>query len=129
MKLIIKREATFENNSDMEVKVTQNKLSRAFVKETKWIKTCSNGSINLLSLQSMAEPYYSPLFSFSHLSSNEKERDIDWAVYWPIFFDTWWQSQKSAVRYHCDYAHNFKCNLTTSIEWIAIYNLVQENDS
>jgi len=32
MKLIIEREATFENNSEMEVKVTQ--LSRAFVKET-----------------------------------------------------------------------------------------------
>jgi len=34
MKLIIEREATFENNSDMEVKVTQKQLSRAFVKET-----------------------------------------------------------------------------------------------
>jgi len=33
MKSIIEREATFENNSDMEVKVTQIKLSRAFVKE------------------------------------------------------------------------------------------------
>jgi len=32
MKLIIEREATFENNSDMEVKVTQTKLSRAFLK-------------------------------------------------------------------------------------------------
>jgi len=31
MKLIIEREATFENNSDMEVKVTQKKSSRAFV--------------------------------------------------------------------------------------------------
>jgi len=35
MKSIIEREATFENNSDMEVKVTQRQLSRAFVKETK----------------------------------------------------------------------------------------------
>jgi len=34
MKLIIEREATFENNSDMEVKETHKKLSRAFVKET-----------------------------------------------------------------------------------------------
>jgi len=33
MKSIIEREATFENNSDMEVKVTQKQLSRAFVKE------------------------------------------------------------------------------------------------
>jgi len=41
MKSIIEREATLENNSDMEVKVTQKKLSRAFVKETKWSKTCS----------------------------------------------------------------------------------------
>jgi len=32
MKSIIEREATFENNSDMEVKVTQTKLSRAFLK-------------------------------------------------------------------------------------------------
>jgi len=39
MKSIIEREATFENNSDMEVKVTQNKLRRAFVKETQWSKT------------------------------------------------------------------------------------------
>jgi len=39
MKSIIEREATFENNSDMEVKVTQKKLSRAFVKETQWSKT------------------------------------------------------------------------------------------
>jgi len=29
MKSIIEREATFENNSDMEVKVTQKILSRA----------------------------------------------------------------------------------------------------
>jgi len=28
MKSIIEREATFENNSDMEVKVTQKQLSR-----------------------------------------------------------------------------------------------------
>jgi len=34
MKSIIEHKATFENNSDMEVKVTQKKLSRAFVKET-----------------------------------------------------------------------------------------------
>jgi len=34
MKLTIEREATFENNSDMKVKVTQKKSSRAFVKET-----------------------------------------------------------------------------------------------
>jgi len=34
MKSIIEREATFENNSHMEVNVTQNKLSLAFVKET-----------------------------------------------------------------------------------------------
>jgi len=31
MKSIIERETTFENNSDMEVKVTQKQLSRAFV--------------------------------------------------------------------------------------------------
>jgi len=36
MKLTIKREATFENNSDMEVKVTQKQLPRDFVKETQW---------------------------------------------------------------------------------------------
>jgi len=30
MKSIIEREANFKNNSDMEVKVTQKKLSRAF---------------------------------------------------------------------------------------------------
>jgi len=41
MKSIIEPEATFENNADMEVKVTQTKLSRAFVKETQWSKTCS----------------------------------------------------------------------------------------
>jgi len=34
MKSIIEREATFQNNSDTEVKKTQKKLSRAFVKET-----------------------------------------------------------------------------------------------
>jgi len=34
MKSIIECEATFENNSDMEVNVTPKKLSRAFVKET-----------------------------------------------------------------------------------------------
>jgi len=34
MKLIIEREATFENNSDKEVKVRHIKLSQAFVKET-----------------------------------------------------------------------------------------------
>jgi len=33
MKSIIEREATFENNSDMEVKVTQKHISRALVKE------------------------------------------------------------------------------------------------
>jgi len=31
--MIIECEATFENNSDMEVKVRQKQLSRAFVKE------------------------------------------------------------------------------------------------
>jgi len=41
MKSIIEREATFENNSDMEVKVRQKQLSRAFVKETQWSKICS----------------------------------------------------------------------------------------
>jgi len=41
MKSIIEREATFENNSDKEVKVTHTKLSWAFVKETQWSKTCS----------------------------------------------------------------------------------------
>jgi len=41
MKMIIKREATFENNSDMEFKVTQKQLSQAFVKKTQWSKTCS----------------------------------------------------------------------------------------
>jgi len=34
MKSITESEATFKNNSDMEVKATQKKLSRAFVKET-----------------------------------------------------------------------------------------------
>jgi len=34
MKSIIEREATFENISDTEVKVTHKTLSRAFVKET-----------------------------------------------------------------------------------------------
>jgi len=34
MKSIIEREATFENNSDTEVKVRQTKFSRAFVNET-----------------------------------------------------------------------------------------------
>jgi len=33
MKSIIEREATFENNADMEVKVRQKQLSRAFVKD------------------------------------------------------------------------------------------------
>jgi len=41
MKSIIEREATFENNSDMEVKETQKQLSRAFVEETQWSETCS----------------------------------------------------------------------------------------
>jgi len=34
MKSIIEREATFENNSEMEVKVRHKQLSQAFVKET-----------------------------------------------------------------------------------------------
>jgi len=34
MKSIIEREVTLEYNSDMDVKVTQKQLSRAFVKET-----------------------------------------------------------------------------------------------
>jgi len=34
MKLIIELEATFENNSDIQVKVTQKKLSKVFVKDT-----------------------------------------------------------------------------------------------
>jgi len=37
----MEREVTFENNSDMEVKVTQKQSSQAFVKETQWSKTCS----------------------------------------------------------------------------------------
>jgi len=41
MKSIIEREATFENNSDMEVKVTQKQLSRAFVKETQCKNVCT----------------------------------------------------------------------------------------
>jgi len=41
MKSIIEREATFENNADMEVTVTQKQLSRAFVKETQWSRICS----------------------------------------------------------------------------------------
>jgi len=41
MKSIIELEVTLENNSDMEVKVTQKQLSQAFVKETQWSKTCS----------------------------------------------------------------------------------------
>jgi len=44
MKLIIEREATFENNSDMEVKITQKKSSRAFEKKTQWSKTCSTAN-------------------------------------------------------------------------------------
>jgi len=39
MKSINERKATFKNNSDMEVNVTQKKLSRAFVKYTQWLKT------------------------------------------------------------------------------------------
>jgi len=39
MKSIIEREATFENNSDMEVKLTLKQWLRAFVKETQWSKT------------------------------------------------------------------------------------------
>jgi len=34
MKSIIEREETVGNNSDIEVKVIKNKLSRAFVKNT-----------------------------------------------------------------------------------------------
>jgi len=34
MKMIIEHEATFKNNADMEVKLTQQKSSRAFVQET-----------------------------------------------------------------------------------------------
>jgi len=34
MKSNIEREATFENNSNTEIKVTQNQLSRAYVEET-----------------------------------------------------------------------------------------------
>jgi len=34
MQSFIECTETFENNSDMEVKVTQKKLKRAFVKET-----------------------------------------------------------------------------------------------
>jgi len=34
MKSIIECEATLENNSDMEVKVTQKNISRAFARET-----------------------------------------------------------------------------------------------
>jgi len=34
MKVIIEREATFEDNSEMVIKVIQKQLSRAFVKET-----------------------------------------------------------------------------------------------
>jgi len=41
MKSIIEREATFESNSDMEVKVTHTKLSQAFIKEKQWSKACS----------------------------------------------------------------------------------------
>jgi len=39
MKSIIEREATVENNSDMEVTVTNTKLSQAFLNETQWSKT------------------------------------------------------------------------------------------
>jgi len=38
MKLIIECEATFENNSDVEAKVTHTKLSQAFVEETQLSK-------------------------------------------------------------------------------------------
>jgi len=41
MKSIIERDSTFDNNSDMEVQVTQKQLSRVFLKETQWSKTCS----------------------------------------------------------------------------------------
>jgi len=41
MKLILAGKATFESNSDMEVKVRQKKSSWAFVKEPQWSKTCS----------------------------------------------------------------------------------------
>jgi len=34
MKSNIEHEATFENNSDMELKVTHKHISRAFVKES-----------------------------------------------------------------------------------------------
>jgi len=47
MKSIIEREATFENNSDMEVKVTQKQLSQAFVKETQWSKTTKYNTLTL----------------------------------------------------------------------------------
>jgi len=43
MKSIIEREATFENNSDMEVKVTQKQLSRALHFSGHTIIGCSTG--------------------------------------------------------------------------------------
>jgi len=57
MKSIIEREATFENNSDMEVKVTQKQLSRAFVKETQWSKICSTvkSTFRILSETALAQ--------------------------------------------------------------------------
>jgi len=44
MKSIIEHAATFENNSDMEVKLTQTQLSRAFVNKTQWSKTCQQSN-------------------------------------------------------------------------------------
>jgi len=49
MKSIIEREATFANNLDMKVKVTQKQLSRAFVKETQMKQDMLNSQIHLTS--------------------------------------------------------------------------------
>jgi len=55
MKSIIEREATFVNNTDMEVKVTQKKLLRAFVKET-MKQDMLNSQIHLTSQASRGSP-------------------------------------------------------------------------
>jgi len=49
---------TFEKNSDMEVKVTQKTLSRAFVKETQLSKTCTMNSVHSLDVHKNARPMF-----------------------------------------------------------------------
>jgi len=66
MKSIIEREATLKTNSDMEVKVTQKKSSRAFAKETQPRKICSTVKSKTLAgveqlLQHYPPPSYLPV--------------------------------------------------------------------